>query len=263
VKKSSAPVVLKVENLSIRRDDNRILTRLDWEVREGEHWVILGPNGSGKTCLLGAITGYFPPSSGEMFLLGERYGETEWRNLRKRVAVVGSNVRQMFLDDEYGLDVVLSGREGQINYWGRRPKKLVSEARTILRKVECSHLAERPWEVLSQGERQRLLIGRALMTHAKIMILDEPCVGLDPVAREKFLVFLKQLGSDKNTPNLILVTHHVEEIIPIFTHGLLLRKGKVVAQGLLKEVLKDKHLSEMFDYPVKVKRGGSEYRLSM
>src|SRR5207253_3910385 len=141
---------------------------------------------------------------------------------------------------------VVSGKYAMIDFWGKMKKEDLVEAEAILEQVEAGHLAERHWGVLSQGERQRVLIGRALMASPRILILDEPCAGLDPVAREHFLQFLQRLGSQKNSPTLVLVTHHVEEIMPVFTHALLLKEGEQFAQGTGDKMLSARNFSAIF-----------------
>jgi len=217
-----AKPILEVSGLSIRRGNTMILRNVSWRVERGEHWVMLGANGSGKTSLLSALTGYFMPTAGEIFLLGRRYGDADWRELRKKIGLVSSSLRQMMADDEPALETVVSGKYAMIDYWGRITRADRVRARKLLRQVECAHLGDRPWGVLSQGERQRVLIGRALMAQPQLLILDEPCAGLDPAAREHFLQFLQRLGRGNNSPTLVLVTHHVEEIMPVFSHVLTL-----------------------------------------
>src|SRR5438874_9307146 len=218
--------VLEVRDLRVRRGTTTILDRVSWRVERGQHWVILGANGSGKTSLLSALTGYLTPSGGEIAVLGRRYGETDWRELRKQIGLVSSSVRQMMSGSEPALQTIVSGKYAMIDYWGRVTRSDRARALRILNQIECEYLAERPWVFLSQGERQRVAIGRALMANPQLLILDEPCAGLDPVAREHFLQFLGRLAQTRNAPTLVLVTHHVEEIIPPFSHVLLLRKGE-------------------------------------
>ena len=239
--------VLEVRDLTIRRGDTVILDRVSWAVQRGEHWAILGANGSGKTSLLSALTGYLSPTEGDVAVLGERFGESDWRELRKHIGIVSSSVRQMMADHEPALTSVISGKYAMIDYWGRVKTADRVAARRILRDVEAEYLADRPWLVLSQGERQRVLIGRALMARPRLLILDEPCAGLDPVAREHFLAFIDRLGRRRNAPALILVTHHVDEIMPVFSHALLLRAGRVLAAGVKGKALTSANISRAFD----------------
>lgn len=257
------PPILDARNLAIRRGQILILDDLSWTVQRGEHWVILGANGSGKTSLLSALTGYLSPTSGEISVLGEVFGESDWRELRKHIGLVSSSVRQMMADHEPALTTVISGKYAMIDYWGRIKTADRTAAARILRQVEATHLADRRWEVLSQGERQRILIGRALMAKPRLLILDEPCAGLDPVAREHFLDFLQRLGTRRGAPALIFVTHHVEEIMPAFTHALLLREGRVVDAGKKNDVLTSARLSEVFGAALKLDRREGRYHLDV
>jgi iron complex transport system ATP-binding protein len=255
--------VLAVSGLHIERDGTAILAGVDWRVERGEHWVLLGANGSGKTSLLSALTGYLMPTSGEVSLLGEQYGAYDWRELRRHVGLVSSSVRQMMADDEPALETVASGKYAMIDFWGTLTRAEKAEARRWLRQVECEYLADRPWRVLSQGERQRVLIGRALMAHPRLLILDEPCAGLDPAAREHFLQFINRLGARPHAPTLVLVTHHVEEIMPVFSHVLVLRSGEVLATGRKQEVLTSRTLSATFGAPMRLRKRAGRYGLEL
>jgi iron complex transport system ATP-binding protein len=255
--------ILAVSDLTVRRGNTLILNNIGWAVSPGEHWVILGANGSGKTSLLGALTGYLTPTSGRMELLSHTYGTADWRELRKRVGLVSSAIRQMIPDDECALETIVSGKFAMIDYWGKVSAADRSQAQRILRQIECEALADRPWLYLSQGERQRLLIGRALMAGPPLLILDEPCAGLDPAAREHFLQFLQRLGTRKNPPTLILVTHHVEEIMPVFSHVLVLRAGRVLARGPRKTTLKSAILTAAFRAPIRLQRHHDRYTLKL
>jgi len=255
--------ILAVSGLTVRRGNTLILNEIAWTVAPGQHWVILGANGSGKTSLLGALTGYLTPSSGRVEVLSETYGASDWRELRKRVGLVSSSIRQMIPDDETGLETIVSGKFAMIDYWGKITADDRQRARRILGQIECAELADRPWLYLSQGERQRLLIGRALMAGPPLLILDEPCAGLDPAAREHFLQFLQRLGTGKNPPTLILVTHHVEEIMPVFSHVLVLRSGCVLACGPRKTTLKSAALTEAFRTPVRLRCRRGRYTLQI
>lgn len=253
--------MLSVEGLHIERGGTVIIDDISWRVARGQHWVILGANGSGKTSLLSALTGYLMPTDGEINLLGKRYGESDWRELRKRIGIVSSSVRQMMSDEEVALETVASGKYAMIDFWGRVTRTEKRDALKLLRQVECEYLAERPWSVLSQGERQRVLIGRALMARPRVLILDEPCAGLDPAAREHFLQFIQRLGTHADAPTLVLVTHHVEEIMPAFSHVLILKNGRVLAQGRKGAVLDSKNLSSAFHARMKLRKAGGRYEL--
>jgi iron complex transport system ATP-binding protein len=244
--------ILEISSLRIQRGNTMILDGVNWRVERGQHWTILGANGSGKTSLLNALTGYLMPTAGEISLLGKIYGKSDWRELRKKIGIVSSSVRQMMPDDEPAMETVASGKFAMIDFGGRWARTDKAKALKLLRQIECAHLAKRPWRVLSQGERQRILIGRALMANPRVLILDEPCAGLDPAAREQFLQFLQRLGGRKNSPTLVLVTHHVEEIMPVFSHLLVLKNGRVLAAGEKPATLTTQILSEAFGVKLKL-----------
>lgn len=254
---------VQIAGLTIRRSGTMILDGVDWSVRPGEHWAILGANGSGKTSLLSSLTGYMTPTAGRITVLGRTFGRADWRELRLHVGIVSSSVRQMMSNDEPALFTVASGKYAMIDFWGNLTSGDKAAAQRILRQIECEHLALRTWQVLSQGERQRILIGRALMARPALLILDEPCAGLDPVAREHFLHFVDRLGRSKKSPTIVFVTHHVEEIMPVFTHVLLLRAGRVLASGPKHEVLTSANLAATFDSPMRLSRNNARYSLSV
>jgi iron complex transport system ATP-binding protein len=230
-------------------------------VRPGEHWVILGGNGSGKTTLLKSLLGYLSPSSGDISLLGQRYGETDWRELRPKIGIVTSALQASVPAAEPAIETVISGRYAQLDLWLTPTRADVVDAKKLLRSLRVARLVNREWQFLSQGERQRVLIARALMARPRLLILDEPCAGLDPVAREDFLSFLGGLARRKNAPAFVLVTHHVEEILPCFTHALLLRAGRAVAAGPLATTLTGPQLSATFDAPLRLRRRTGRYAL--
>jgi iron complex transport system ATP-binding protein len=255
------PPILSVAGLRIERGGTMILRNVSWRVERGQHWVILGANGSGKTSLLSALTGYLMPTAGEISLLGETYGRSDWRELRKKIGLVSSSIRQMMSDDEPALATVASGKYAMIDFWGQITRAEKARAQRLLREVECDHLTDRPWRVLSQGERQRVLIGRALMGRPRVLILDEPCAGLDPAMREHFLQFIQRFGRKGNAPTLLFVTHHVEEIMPVFSHVLLLKEGSVLAAGRKAAWLSSRNLSDAFRARITLAKAGSRYNL--
>ena len=257
-----SPPIIAVTDLTIYREQKLILQQVTWTVHRGEHWVILGANGSGKTSLLSALTGYLMPSQGQIQVLGKIFGESDWRDLRKSIGLVSSSVVKMVEPEETGLDIVASGREATVNSW-KISATDQRRARVIMKQIDSLSLADRPWSVLSQGERQRLLIGRALMAKPQLLILDEPSAGLDPIAREHFLGFIQQLTRQKGAPSLVLVTHHVEEIMPGFSHLLLLKDGAVLNQGKINDTLRSDLLSQTFRAPVCIKRAEDRYNLRL
>jgi len=261
-----APVqkpILEARGLRVARGGTVILDGVSWAVQRGQHWVILGANGSGKTSMLSALTGYLTPTEGAIRVLGRDYGRSDWRELRLEIGWVSSSLRQMMAESEPALETVVSGRYAMIDLWGRMTRLDREAGLRILRQIECGYLAERPWMFLSQGERQRVLIGRALMAKPRLLILDEPCAGLDPVARELFLQWLERLGRSSRAPTMLLVTHHVEEIMPVFTHALALRSGRILAQGTKRTVLRGPVLSEVFGCRASVRSRGGRYEMKV
>lgn len=254
--------ILEVNDLRVMRGRTTILNHVNWRVARGEHWVVLGANGSGKTSLLKALTGYLSPTAGGFALLGRRYGTCDWRELRFHIGVVTSAFTASIPPAERALDTVISGKYAQLDLWHRIARGDRAAARRLLRASGLLALADREWAYLSQGERQRVLIARALMAKPRLLILDEPCAGLDPVARENFLQFIDQLARRRRAPALVLVTHHVEEIMPAFTHALLLRAGEVHAAGPRAKTITTKNLSVIFGAPLRVGRSGGRLRLA-
>jgi iron complex transport system ATP-binding protein len=250
-----AAPILAVRGLRIRRGDTHILRGLDWAIARGEHWVILGANGCGKTSLLAALTGTLSPTAGEVSVLGATYGRTDWRELRKRVGFVSNALTRAIEPDEPALHIVASGPDALLNLWHPPRGTLRRRALALLRAWGAEALADRPWGVLSQGERQRALIARALLGKPPLLLLDEPAAGLDPVAREHLLSLVQRETQRPRGPSLVLITHHVEEIMPGFTHVLLLRRGAIVAAGPIATTLTPRNLATTFDARVRLRRG--------
>lgn len=255
--------VLRLSGIGVVREGVKILDRIEWTIQRGEHWVILGPNGSGKSSLLSVLGGYLTATEGFCELLGCRYGETDWRLLRGRIGIISSAIGAMVPEDEPSFCTVLTGRDGGIGLWANVNRKERMLALSWLRKVEAEHLADRAWGLLSLGEKQRVLIARSLINSPKLLVLDEPCAGLDPVAREGFLSFVERLINRKDAPSVTLVTHHVEEIVTGFTHALLMQSGCVVESGPLRSTLRTEHLQRTFGAPLKLRRFRDRYRLDV
>ncbi len=254
---TSTTPLIKIRNLSIWRNGKQIVKNIDWTVQQNEHWTILGSNGCGKTSLLSAITAYLSPSEGTIEFSGQRYGTTDWTAVRNQIGIVSSALSRRIPQSETAIEVVLSGELSQLGFWTRDDQINAPKALACLKKMGASELAERRWEILSQGERQKVFIARALMADPQLLILDEPCAGLDPVARERFLDNLSLLAQTHNSPGLILVTHHVEEILPELSHILILKEGSVLASGEKVKTLTSHNLSKAFGAKVKLGQIGT------
>jgi iron complex transport system ATP-binding protein len=247
------PPVAHVEVGSFRRDGVEILREVRWTIGAGEHWALLGPNGSGKTSLLRILAAYEWPTQGQVEVLGEKFGRSDLRELRKRIGLVCSALEPRFPEWDDARSIVLSGLEAAIGRNRNFTPEEEKRAGAVLESLGAAHLARRPFGVLSQGERQRVLIARAFVPAPPLLVLDEPCEGLDPLARERLLEDLGRFAARPGAPTMVMVTHHLEEIPRFVSHGLLLANGAVVASGRVEEVLTDTHLSRAFGVPCEVK----------
>ncbi len=255
--------VLEVTDLIFRRGGRPILKGISWRVEPGQHWCILGPNGCGKTSLINLITGYDSATGGTLQIGESVFGDDDWREVRRRVGLVTNTLTTYLESSEPVLDVIASGREAKLNLIEVPPPAVRRAASRLLTRVGCSYLREACWGTLSQGEKQKILICRALMAKFQVLILDEPCAGLDPVAREHYLQWMQELAMKPQSPSLVMVTHHVEEILPSITHCLLLKDGQVHASGTKEEVLHSRHLSEIYGAEMKLGRHGERYSLRL
>lgn len=254
--------VLEVSDLTFRRG-RPILKGISWRVDPGQHWCILGPNGCGKTSLINLITGYDSATGGTLRIGDSVFGDADWREVRRRVGLVTNTLTTYLESGEPVLDVIASGREAKLNLIEVPPPALRSEAARLLKQVGCCYLRDALWGPLSQGEKQKVLICRALMAKFDVLILDEPCAGLDPVAREHYLQWMQSLAEKPDSPSLVMVTHHVEEILPAITHCLLLKDGQVHAAGGKSETLHSRNLSQIYGAAVKLTRQGGRYGLRL
>ncbi|MFI5485478.1 ABC transporter ATP-binding protein [Micromonospora echinaurantiaca] len=255
-----ADLVVSLDGVGVRRSGTALLHDLTWRVELDERWVVLGPNGAGKTTLLNLAAGRLHPTTGVAHVLGERIGRTDLTELRTRIGLSTAALAERVPADERVTDVVVTAAWSVVGRW-RESYDPTDEARAraLLGQLGVGGLAERSYGTLSEGERKRVQIARALMTDPELLLLDEPAAGLDLGGREDLVARLAELAQDPDAPAMVLVTHHVEEIPPGFTHALLLREGGVVAQGLLGETLTGDNLSKTFGLPLVVQRSGDRY----
>ncbi|WP_087972305.1 ABC transporter ATP-binding protein [Oceanobacillus rekensis] len=244
--------IIEMRSVSWKRQGEEILSNIDWEVLHGEHWAILGLNGSGKTSLLDMVNGYIWPTKGIVNVLGQPFGKTDIRELRKSIGWVSSSLQEKIEDTEYTESVVVSGKFASIGLHENHTKEDFQKALEIMDKLDCSHLSGRTYQTCSQGEKQKLLIARGLMAAPELLILDEPTNGLDFISREELMSSINRLATEENAPTIIFVTHHLEEITPVFTHTLLLRQGQVFDKGTSQDVLTSERLSRFFNRSVGV-----------
>jgi iron complex transport system ATP-binding protein len=252
--------VLEFAGVCVVRGDNTLLDDIDWEVEEGQRWVILGPNGAGKTTLLELAAGRIHPTSGVAGVLGEVLGAVDVFELRPRIGLSSAAIAERLSADELVHDVVVTASYGIVGRW-RESYDALDHARAteLLESLGAAHLRERLFGTLSEGERKRVQIARALMTDPELMLLDEPAAGLDLGGREDLVARLGVLAADVEAPALVLVTHHVEEIPPSFTDVLLMRQGRIVAAGPVEITLTAANLSETFGLPLTVERHGERW----
>lgn len=253
----SAGPVVRLQHVSVVRNASPLLDDITWQVGPGERWALLGPNGSGKTTLLRVVGSSLWPTRGVVEILGERLGRVDMRQLRTRIAVVSAAVSRTLRPELAALDVVLTGRYAALEtWWHEYTDEDRDEARSLLAQAGFGgdDFAGRAFGLLSEGERQQVLLARALMGRPELLLMDEPAAGLDLGARERLLGRLAALAADPGVPPLVLVTHHVEEIPPGVTHAALLREARLVAAGPASEVLTSRTVSEAFGVAVTVER---------
>ncbi|MCM3698009.1 ABC transporter ATP-binding protein [Paenibacillus macerans] len=242
--------IIEMKQVTWQREGKTILNGVDWTIGEGEHWALLGLNGSGKTTLLNMISGYLWPSSGTISVLGQRFGEVDLRELRKSIGWVSSSLQEKLHGGQKAEDLVVSGKYASIGLYEKPGAEDYDRAAAFMEQLRCSHLRGRAYQTCSQGEQQKLLIARALMASPKLLILDEATNGLDFISKEGLLESITQLAAEPEAPHMLYVTHHTEEILPIFSKTLLLRRGEVFKQGDSRDVLTESRLSDFFEIPV-------------
>lgn len=240
--------MIQLQNLYLRREDNQILDGVSLEMKEGEHWVILGKNGSGKTTLLEMMTGYMFPSSGTIEVLGNVYGQCDVREVRKKIGYISQSLLEKMTLRDPVWEAVATGEYSFLRFYETIPDEVQAKAFALLDEVKLGHLRNNTLGSLSQGERKKVMLARALMSEPKVLIMDEPCAGLDLYEREKLLADINALG--RKQISLVYVTHHIEEITSVFTHVALIERGKLVAAGPKKSVLNAENLQKAYQVPV-------------
>jgi iron complex transport system ATP-binding protein len=246
-------LLVDFRRVTLRRGGRVLVGPVDWQVELDERWVVIGPNGAGKTSLLRMAAAMEYPSSGVAMVLGERLGRVDMAELRQRVGLSSSALAQRIPDDELVRDLVVSAGYAVLGRWRERYDDMdYLRAVDTLESVGAEHLADRTYGTLSEGERKRVLIARSLMTDPELLLLDEPAAGLDLGGREDLVARLADLAADPDSPALVLVTHHVEEIPPGFSHCLILAEGQVLAAGLLADTLTAENLSAAFGQSIAV-----------
>ncbi|WP_284645127.1 ABC transporter ATP-binding protein [Paenibacillus silviterrae] len=244
--------VIRLEQVSYRREQKEILGNINWTVNKGEHWAVLGLNGSGKTTILNMINGYLWPTQGQVSVLGELYGTVDLREMRKQIGWVSSSLQEKLYTNDKTQNIVISGKHASIGLYEKTSEEEMDKALSLMAQLGCSHLADRTYQSCSQGEKQKLLIARALMASPKLLILDEATNGLDFISREALLSSVQQLANQSDAPTILYVTHHIEEIVPVLNRTMLIRRGEVFAHGPSQEVLQKETLSDFFEMPVDV-----------
>lgn len=242
-----------MSGVSVRRGTDFLLKEIDWQIEADERWVVIGPNGAGKTTALTIAATRMFPTTGSVEVLGEVMGQVDISELRPRIGFASSALVRDIPMHESGVDVVITGAYAVTGRWNEEYHQLdLQRAHDLLAQWGASTYATRPFASLSEGERKRVLIARALMSDPELLLLDEPGAGLDLAGREELVEMLGHFASDPFSPTLVLITHHLEEIPPGITHALLLASGRVVSAGPIHQVLTDQHMSSSYGLPLTV-----------
>src|SRR3989344_3658227 len=237
--------IIELQNISLHRGKTQILKDISWNIKKNEHWALIGPNGAGKTSLLKIISGNLWPSSGKVKVLGKEFGKTDLRELKKKIGWVSSFLTEKIPQNEDILGIVISGKFASFGVYEKITEKDRKKAKRLLKLMDCDYVIRRNFSVISQGEKQKVLIARALMAEPLILLLDEPCIGLDMKARENLLASISKLCREAKT-TVVYVTHHIEEIVKEIENAILIKQGKVFAKGNKADVLDKSYLDKLF-----------------
>jgi iron complex transport system ATP-binding protein len=253
--------VLKLRGVSVRRETSLLLRNVDWTAHEDERWIVIGPNGAGKTTLLQVAATLLHPTEGTVEVLGERLGDVDVFELRTRIGLTSASLAERVPASEKVIDLVLTASYAILGRWKEEYESSdVTRAVELLDALGCAHLIRRRFATLSEGERKRVQIARAMMPDPEMLLLDEPAAGLDLGGREDLLRRLSVLAMNPKAPMMVLVTHHVEEVPDGFTHAMLLRRGGVLVAGPIEEVFTAKNLSRCFGMPLDIERHQNRWR---
>lgn len=237
---------IEAENLTLRKGSKYILKDINWKIEEKENWVLFGLNGCGKTTLLSILAGYQSTREGKNYLFGEEVNKENFMDLRRRVGFVSSSFFDRYLEREIIQDIVWAGKFGTLGLVDEISDEDVRRGKELLTRLGLKSKMRYPYDCLSKGQQQRVLIARALMAEPEILLLDEPCSGLDIIAREKFLHDIQDLAEEKGI-TIVYVTHHTEEILPFFDKAALMKDGELFAQGDLKDIFSAEVLTDFFE----------------
>jgi iron complex transport system ATP-binding protein len=253
--------VLKLRGVSVRRETSLLLRNVDWTAHEDERWIVIGPNGAGKTTLLQVAATLLHPTEGTVDVLGERLGDVDVFELRPRIGLTSASLAERVPSSEKVIDLVLTASYAILGRWKEEYESAdVTRAVELLDALGCAHLIRRRFATLSEGERKRVQIARAMMPDPEMLLLDEPAAGLDLGGREDLLRRLSVLAANPKAPMTVLVTHHVEEVPDGFTHAMLLRRGTVLVAGPIEEVFTARNLSRCFGMPLEIERHENRWR---
>jgi iron complex transport system ATP-binding protein len=237
--------IIELKNVSMHKGKTEILKDISWNIKKGSHWALIGPNGAGKTSLLKIISGNLWPSSGTVKVLGKEFGKTDLRELRKKIGWVSSYLTEKIPENENILEIVISGKFASFGVYSEIKEKDRKKASNLIKLLGIEHIVDRDLRVISQGEKQKMLIARALMAEPLILLLDEPAVGLDMKARDNLLKSISKICKESKT-TIIYVTHHIDEIVKEIDNVFLIKEGRVFKQGK-KDILNKKNLNGLFE----------------
>ncbi|BFT71647.1 ABC transporter ATP-binding protein [Paenibacillus sp. P36] len=242
--------MIHLSHIHFIRGERHILNDVNVHIQPGEHWVLLGRNGSGKTTLLEMMNGYEFPSRGTVDVLGNRYGQCDVREVRKRIGYISQSLMEKLNLSDPVIEVVATGEYAYLRFYQEIPQEVLDRAMVMLERVRIRHLAHQTLGSLSQGERKKVMLARSLMMKPSLLVLDEPAAGLDLYERERFLRDVNELSKQDIT--VVYVTHHIEEIIPLITHVAIIEQGELIAAGPKKEVLTPENIRKAFDVDIEL-----------